>query len=100
MDKAIQVFSRDGNFNKVSLASEIKSKEHARELSPFVDLNNKDDLVTWISPSFDNQNLKRRSHFRKRKFYSVEIETINDEENERRAICNGSAEHKLAKELL
>lgn len=100
MDKAIQVFSRDGNFNKVILAREIKSKEHARKLSPFVDPNNKDDLVTWVSPSFDNQNLKRRSHFRKRKFYSVEIKTIKDEENERRAICNESAEHKLAKELL
>ena len=100
MDKALQVFSRQGNFKTLILAKDIKGKEHARKLSPFVDPESTNELVSWVSPCFENARLKRRSHFRKRNRISTIKPDINSEEEARRTTIYESPEHKQAKTVL
>lgn len=73
MDKAIIVFSRKGLFQKTLSAFDIRSREHARKLWPLVSFDESMQMVTWVSPSFQNGRLRRRAHFR---FYLLKIVII------------------------
>lgn len=64
MDEAIVVFSRKGIFKTAITAHEVRSREHARKLWPLVSAGESRQMVTWVSPSFENGKLRRRSHFR------------------------------------
>lgn len=67
MFEATQIFSRRGLFNNVVSASSISSREDARKLWPFVESKQRQRLVTWVSPSWDDQSSRptRREHFRR-----------------------------------
>lgn len=102
VNKAVKIFSREGKFKKIISATEIKSSEHARKLSPFVDPNNHNSQVIWVSPSFDKESnkLKKRSYFRKKSALHLKAIDIQKDENLRVAICSESEEHKKAKNLI
>lgn len=55
MYEAIIVFSRGGEFNSKIRARDIHSREHARKLWPTVAPTSPPELVTWVSPSFDEK---------------------------------------------
>lgn len=99
MDRAIKVFSRQGNFKQEVNAQDIKSRQSARQLGPFVDPESKVKVVSWISPCFEDGSLTRRSHFRKfaeGRTYKFDYQS---EEIERRKFGE-SPEHKKAKLLI
>lgn len=64
MDEAIKVFSRKGLFKTRIQARDIRSREQARKLWPLVAPGGTRHMVTWVSPSFEDNQLRRRSHFR------------------------------------
>ncbi len=64
MDEAVVVFSRKGIFQTTITARDVRSREHARKLWPLVSPDASRQMVTWVSPSFENGKLRRRSHFR------------------------------------
>lgn len=66
MDEAIVVFSRKGivKASITATARDVRSREHARKLWPLVSADGSRQMVTWVSPSFNNGKLRRRSHFR------------------------------------
>jgi hypothetical protein len=64
MDEAVVVFSRKGLFQTRITAREVRSREHARKLWPLVAPDAIQQMVTWVSPSFEDGKLRRRSHFR------------------------------------
>ena len=64
MDDAVVVFSRKGLFQTRIAAREVRSREHARKLWPLVAPGAIQQMVTWVSPSFEDGKLRRRSHFR------------------------------------
>ncbi len=102
MEKAIVVFSRKGIFQTTITARDVRSREHARKLWPLVSTDTSREMVTWVSPSFVDGKLHRRSHFRilpaqhtfDPKFH------FNDEEVSRWRSVQESPEHRQAKELV
>jgi hypothetical protein len=102
MDEAVIVFSRKGLFQAHIIASEIRSREHARKLWPLVAPSSIQQMVTWVSPSFENGKLRRRSHFRQlpaEKTYDLKAR-FDEEETSRQHAVHESPEHRRAKELI
>ncbi|MCA7947274.1 DUF2840 domain-containing protein [Burkholderia vietnamiensis] len=102
MDEAIAVFSRKGIFQTAIAARDVRSREHARKLWPLVSSSASRQMVTWVSPSFENGKLRRRSHFRilpAQHTYSPKAH-FDDEEASRWRTVQESAEHRRAKELV
>ena len=64
MDEAAVVFSRKGLFQTRITAREVRSREHARKRWPLVAPGAMQQIVTWVSPSFEDGKLRRRSHLR------------------------------------
>ncbi len=97
MDKAIKVFSRQGNFKEAIDSRDISSKQCARHLSPFVDSETGRQIVNWISPSFnDDGTLRRRSHFRRLSDSYNQKFNYQEEEVKRNKMAE-SLEHRQAK---
>jgi hypothetical protein len=103
MDEAIVVLGRKGLFRTVIRARDIRSREHARKLWPFVSAGGARRLVSWVSPSFsDDGKLRRRSHFRimpKPKAYDLQNHLEREEERRQQA-NRESSEHLRAKDLI
>lgn len=102
MDKATIVFSRKGLLRESIEARHVRSREQARKLWPFVAPGTKNELVTWVSPSFQSGRLRKRSHFRKfpgRTGINLR-ERFDDEEAERERWASESPEHAQAKKLI
>lgn len=102
MDEAIVVFSRKGIFKASIAARDVRSREHARKLWPLVSADGSRQMVTWVSPSFNNGKLRRRSHFRVLPAQHVfKPKThFDDEEASRWRAVQESPEHRRAKELV
>lgn len=105
MDSAIRVFSREGFCKKQIKARDIKSRDNARKLSPFVSSEDSTLMMSWVRPSFDGKKCTRVSHFRAHSRRSVTGENgfalnYDDEEAERVSKINESPEHLKAKTLL
>lgn len=103
MDSAIKIFSREGRFKKKVFARDIKSREHARKLSPFVFSEDQNVQVIWVSPVFEGneqKKLKRKSYFRRKVQNSTKSLNYQQEEIIRFKVCSESEEHKLAKQVL
>lgn len=102
MDEAIVVFSRKGLFQTQIVARDVRSREHARKLWPLVSPGASRQMVTWVSPSFENGKLRRRSHFRllpAEHAYSPKAH-FDDEEASRQRAVQESVEHRHTKELV
>ncbi len=102
MDEAVVVFSRKGLFQTRITAREVRSREHARKLWPLVAPGVTQQLVTWVSPSFEKDKLRRRSHFRQLpagRTYDLKEQFEEEETNRQRAVRE-SPEHQRAKELI
>lgn len=102
MDEAIVVFSRKGVFQTTILARGVRSREHARKLWPLVSPDGSRQMVTWVSPSFENGKLRRRSHFRvlpAQHTFNPKAH-FDDEEASRWCVVQESPEHRRAKELV
>ncbi|MDC7701687.1 hypothetical protein [Vogesella indigofera] len=102
MDEAVVVFSRKGIFQTTIAAREVRSREHARKLWPLVSPSASRQMVTWVSPSFENGKLRRRSHFRvlpAQHTYNPKAH-FDDEEACRWHSVQESPEHQRAKELV
>lgn len=102
MDEAVVVFSRKGLFQTRITAREVRSREHARKLWPLVAPGAIQQMVTWVSPSFENGKLSRRSHFRQlpvEKTYDFKAQ-FEEEETSRQHAVHESPEHRRAKELI
>ena len=102
MDEAVVVFSRKGLFQTRITAREVRSREHARKLWPLVAPGAIHQMVTWVSPSFENDKLRRRSHFRQlpaEKTYDIKTQ-FEEEETSRQHAVHESPEHRRAKELI
>src|SRR5574337_219361 len=102
MDEAIVVFSRKGLFQTQIVARDVRSREHARKLWPLVSPDASRQMVTWVSPSFENGKLRRRSHFRllpAEHTYSPKAHFDGEEASRQRAVQE-SVEHRRAKELV
>ena len=102
MNEAIVVFSRKGLFQVRITAREVRSREHARKMWPLVAPGAIQQMVTWVSPSFENGKLRRRSHFRQlpvEKTYDLTAQFESEEFNRRRTV-NESVEHQRAKSLI
>lgn len=102
MDEAIVVFSRKGIFQTMIAARDVRSREHARKLWPLVSPGASRQMVTWVSPSFENGKLRRRSHFRMlpaQNTFNPKAH-FDDEEARRWRAVQESPEHRQAKELV
>lgn len=102
MHEALVVFSRAGLFQTPILAKEIRSREHARKLWPLVAPGAHGQLLTWVSPSYQNGRLRRRSHFRclpTGASYDLKAH-FETEERERSQATGESPEHFQAKQLI
>jgi len=102
MDEAVIVFSRKGLFQTRITAREVRSREHARKLWPLVAPGAIQQMVTWVSPSFEDGKLRRRSHFRQlpvEKTYDLKAQ-FQEEETSRQRVVRESPEHRRAKELI
>ena len=64
METALRLFSWHGIKRETVLASDIRSREDARKLGPFVDPSGR-RVVHWRKPSFDEETRRRirRAHF-------------------------------------
>lgn len=103
MDKALLVFSRKGQMRECIAARHVRSREHARKLWPMVDPDDRRHLVTWVSPSFEDGRLRKRSHFRRLVDGRAGVdlrEHFEEEESERQRRVAESPEHARAKALL
>jgi len=102
MDEAVIVFSRKGLFQTRIRARDVRSREHARKLWPLVSPDALKQLVTWVSPIFENGKLRRRSHFRQLPAdhaYNPKAH-FDDEEGRRQRAVQESPEHRRAKDLI
>lgn len=103
MNEAIVVFSRKGLFKTMIKACDIRSREQARKLWPLVAPDGTHQMmVTWVSPSFEEQQLRRRSHFRlmpSARRLNLK-QRFEEEETERQYLIQESEEHRRAKELI
>lgn len=102
MDKALIVFSRKGLMRETIKARDVRSREHARKLWPMVDPEARSQLLTWVSPSFEDGRLRKRSHFRRLPDAgAIDLRHRFDaEEAERQRRAAESEEHARAKSLL
>lgn len=102
MDEAVVVFSRKGLFQTRITAREVRSREHARKLWPLIAPGAIQQMVTWVSPSFEDGKLRRRSHFRQlpvEKTYDFKAQ-FEEEETSRQRAVHENPEHRRAKELI
>ncbi len=102
MDEAVVVFSRKGLFQTRIVARDVRSREHARKLWPLVSPDASWQMVTWVSPIFEDGKLRRRSHFRQLpvdRTYDLRAHFDDEEANRQRAVQE-SQEHRRAKELI
>lgn len=102
MDEAVVVFSRKGLFQTRIVARDVRSREHARKLWPLVSPDALRQMVTWVSPIFEDGKLRRRSHFRQlpvERTYDLKTHFDDEEANRHRAVQE-SQEHRRAKELI
>lgn len=103
MDGAVVVFSRQGLFKLVIKARDVSSREHARKLWPLIDSSVNKQMVTFVSPSFNqNGKLLKRSHFRllpKTNHYDIKKQFVQEEAQRVREV-HESLEHKAAKNLI
>ena len=102
MDEAVVVFSRKGLFHTRIVARDVRSREHARKLWPLVSPDALRQMVTWVSPIFEDGKLRRRSHFRQLpvdRIYDLRAHFDDEETNRQRAVQE-SEEHRRAKELI
>lgn len=102
MKDAVIVFSRSGLFTTTVTARDIHSHEHARKLWPLVTPSVPRQLVTWVKPTFSQEKLKRRSHFRvlpKTRELGVK-QIFEREEAARRKAVSESPEHLAAKRMI
>lgn len=102
MKDAVVVFSRNGIFTTTVTARDIHSHEHARKLWPLVTPSVPRQLVTWVKPTFIDEKLKRRSHFRilpGARSLSVK-QIFEQEEAARRMAVSESPEHSAAKHMV
>ena len=102
MDEAVVVFSRKGLFHTRIVARDVRSREHARKLWPLVSPDALRQMVTWVSPTFEDGKLRRRSHFRQlpvERTYDLKTH-FDDEEATRQRAVQESQEHRRAKELI
>lgn len=89
MDEALVVFSRKGLFQTRIIAREVRSREHARKLWPLVAPGAIQQMVTWVSPCFENGKLRRRSHFRQlpaEKTYDLKAQFEEEKTSRQRAV--------------
>lgn len=102
MDEALIALSRKGRLKETIRARDISSREHARKLWPLVSPDNPPRLVTWVSPTFENDKLLRRSHFRVlSRARHIDLKRhFEQEEAQRQRVANESPEHVLAKDLI
>ncbi|QBB69336.1 hypothetical protein ELE36_02515 [Pseudolysobacter antarcticus] len=102
MREAIVVLSRKGFRATKVTAKEVRSREHARKLWPLVAPNAIHKMVTWVSPSFDeNSKLVRRSHFRLMPHKSYDLKAVFDEEeSSRQRAAAESQKHRQAKDYI
>lgn len=102
MNEAVVVLSRKGYLKTKIIAKEIASREHARKLWPLVTPDFPGQLVTWVSPIFENGKLIRRSHFRilpNSNQKNLRLHFENEEDKRQRSVYE-SPEHKKAKDLI
>ncbi len=102
MDEAIVVFSRKGLFKTPIKARDIRSREQARKLWPLVAPDGTRHMVTWVSPSFEDNQLRRRSHFRLMPNARAPDlkQRFEEEESERQRLVQESTEHRRAKDMI
>ncbi len=102
--RALVVVSRKGLFNQVIEARDIKSREDYRNLWPLVSIDRPHRLLTYVSPVFQEGNIKRRSYFSyygNRGQRQIPIDKIvQEEEKQRRRRTGESPQHKRAKDLI
>lgn len=101
MDEAIQLFSRQGFSKKRIKARDISSRESFRQHWPVI-CPQTNKIVTWVKPSFEENRLKRKSHFRLLNgAKEINVQTfIQKDDAERAKIVSETPEHKAAKALL
>jgi hypothetical protein len=101
MNEAIVVFSRKGLFKTIIKAREIPSREQARKLWPLIAPDSQ-QMVTWISPTFENGRVVRRSHFRLLPNARAPDlkQHFEEEESTRHHYMQESEEHLRAKQLI
>jgi len=102
MLEALVVFSGAGLFQTSIHAKDVRSREHARKLWPLVAPDAHGQLLTWVSPSFQNGRCRRRSHFRclpTAATYDLKAH-FETEEHERTLAAGESPEHLQAKRLI
>lgn len=102
MNEAVVVFSRNGLFTTTVVARDIHSHEHARKLWPLVTPSIPRQLVTWVKPTFEDDKLKRRSHFRTlpcSKNLGI-AQIFEQEESARCSASRESPEHSQAKRMV
>ena len=89
MDEAVVVFSRKGLFQTRIVARDVRSREHARKLWPLVSPDALRQMVTWVSPTFEDGKLRRRSHFRQlpvERTYDLKTHFDDEEATRQRAV--------------
>lgn len=64
MESAVRVYSWLGFFVEKVDANDIKSRPDARRLGPFA-ASDQQELVTWVRPTWQGNQKKRRAHFRR-----------------------------------
>jgi len=102
MDDATVVFSRRGIFQTMIAARDVRSRGQARKLWPQVSPGASRQMVTWVSPSFEDGKLRRRSHFRvlpAQHTFNPKAH-FDDEEASRWRAKQESPEHRRANELV
>ncbi|OIJ44117.1 hypothetical protein [Massilia timonae] len=103
MNEALIALSRSGIMKRTVLARDITSREHARKLWPLVTPSAPHQLLTYVSPAFNEDDaLIRRGHFRTLPGgHPIDVAAHFDkEEAERSRSVSESAEHACAKELI
>ncbi|MCS8413171.1 hypothetical protein N0754_17875 [Pseudomonas aeruginosa] len=93
------LFGRNGELKQTIDAFSITSPEHYRNLWPLVTPTDPPRMVCWVSPVFQGEECKRRSHFRTLRKSVNPVAVFRDEE-EARTKAGESAIHRTAKEVL
>ncbi|EMO9521376.1 hypothetical protein [Pseudomonas aeruginosa] len=99
MHEARILFGRNGELKQIIDAFSISSPEHYRNLWPLVTPTDPPRMVCWVSPVFQGDECKRRSHFRILRKALNPVVLFRDEEAAR-IKASESAIHRTAKEML
>lgn len=99
MREARILFGRNGELKQTIDAFSIGSPEHYRNLWPLVTPTDPPSLVCWVSPVFEGEECKRRSHFRTLRRTLDPVTLFRDEEAARNR-ASESEIHRTAKEVL